>query len=636
MANGPTIAPNLYVAWMSHNSRCDVLYSSSGNGQDWAGRQTTCTNAAYGVCITKFRQKLWIAEPDYHPADNGTNLISSVDGQSWVHEARYGYSVGATPALAPFNDKLYMAYIRGPWLWFLSVYDNVQHWGIQQSIVTDIAYQLGIATFGLASVNGRLLLAYLDPSGRVWIKTMQTTEEWGAAAEYTAAFRIDPSLTIQGLRIFPVDNQTVAIALLYNDGSVNTADITVDSAGISTVGQCYHQGLGSRSTPGITYFNSRYWLSFTSANDAQNLMLYGFNIGQPPQVQIIGDGNAANGDTAIIGINYQTGTVTPKFMVLTLMYAPPGVKSDVPGGTRSNVTYSTGSSAGALHSVSQSFTVGVSAGVSAGVPNSDQIGANWSASLSASQESSVKITKTASNSLTQNGSNTIDGLDHDLDTFVLWINPRLTVSIDNLGNVSWVPAPYLDPQTGTTVIATAQMSVAALKQSIGLYDQIASGQGNQQKLRNELQRVNPNQLTLGECEGLLALNPLLNGDAPVAPRFIPADPAGIGYSYDGGSDTVQQSSLSITVESQQSQTTSVSETYSVSATAQEDFLRETLGASLSLSNSVTNQETSISTQSAAYTIYPPSAQYDGPEELYVYWDRVYGTFAFSFTAPPQH
>jgi hypothetical protein len=537
-----------------------------------------------------------------------------------------------TPCLVPFNDKLYLAYIQSndSCLWFLSVYDTQQTWGIQNKITADVSTVSKSGTFSLASVNGHLLLAYVNRSARFCIQVMKPNEEWTTTTDHTDSLQLDPSFTIKQIRVFRINNEKLCCVLGCENGSVFTSTISVDAILNITVQSANNQEISSKTAPCVTYYKDKTWLSYTSNNNSQNVMILPVIEGQASQGRSLRD-NAANGDTAIVGINYTSGTVTPKFMVLTLLYAPPGSK----GGTASTVVYAESSSAGTEHSVTKLFTAGVSAGITAGISDSDHAGANWSASVSASGTNSVKITKTSSTVFTQPGSKVTDGIDHGLDTFVLWVNPQITVTIDSLGNFNWVPTPFTDPQTGTALIVTGNMSVSTLKDCISLYEQITAGTGNNADLRNQLSIINPHNLTQLECESLLALNPLLSTDAPDPLRYIPAEPAGIGYSYDNGSGTVQAGSASISVQSQQQASISASAHYSVSATAQEDFLTETIGASLGLKNSASLSATNISTQSAQYTINPPSASYNQSETLYIYWDKIYKTFAFSFTPPPQ-
>lgn len=115
----------------------------------------------------------------------------------------------------------------------------------------------------------------------------------------------------------------------------------------------------------------------------------------------------------------------PAFHVLTLLYAPPGING---GKSTSMVDYGGGSTTGTTTSTSSSFKVGVDVSASAsgslGSASSD-----FKYSTTSTDTSSVEIKKSESYEIRVTDP-AVDGIDHDLDVFYLWLNPLLDVTVD--------------------------------------------------------------------------------------------------------------------------------------------------------------------------------------------------------------
>lgn len=625
------IDAGLYVSYLSHNRSLDTLYTSSADGISWPYGGVGL-NGVLGTCITKFGQQLWIAVPDTDNLNKGTNLFTSADGTNWIHVGQSHRAVVDTPALASIHGRLYLAYRNSQnEIVQVEIGDLPRSWGEERVI----AYN--VSSLSMAAIPGLLVVAYIDAPGDLYILTSSDGTSWSASRNYTQVFGSVSPDPIVRIRISTIDKNTLGVVAGNTTGGMYTSTMTISEQGIEDEGGApsitfapfVGQGALSQSAPSIAWFRNKNWLSFNSRNSAQSLMIYSYGAGAGPTQSVCGS-QASNGDSSIIGIEYRSGSVMPKVLVLTLMYAPPGAGGD----TASTVTYGSQSAAGTDHSISSSLSVGVSGSISAGAPVGDKISADWSASVTVGESRSVSINKVAGNSMTLPGRTQSTGIDHDLDEFVLWVNPRLLATVDTLGNVHWTPDPFTEPGSGNALVTLFSMNVRSLKRSIEIYDLIAENGGRGgDALQHEMGEINPHHLTKAECQAILALNPLLETDEPKFPRFIPAAPSGIGYSTDQTS--IQKDNMSISVTEAQSRSLTEKVSYSVKASMTEDFLTETLGVDVSVENSLSRRVMSEQTQAAKYTIYPPSEDRIGQEELYVYWDTIYSTFAFSFFPPPQ-
>jgi hypothetical protein len=108
-----------------------------------------------------------------------------------------------------------------------------------------------------------------------------------------------------------------------------------------------------------------------------------------------GWGIGFNGTWIAVGPPNLPGTVTPSYLVLTIVYAPPGTNNG--GGSKSNVEYAAGSTTGTTTTASQSFKFGntVSAEGSGGVAgNTTGGGVSFSFSRSITDTQSLDIKKT--------------------------------------------------------------------------------------------------------------------------------------------------------------------------------------------------------------------------------------------------
>jgi hypothetical protein len=124
----------------------------------------------------------------------------------------------------------------------------------------------------------------------------------------------------------------------------------------------------------------------------------------------------------------QQGDIRPKYMVLTIIYAPPGTTG---GKTASYVDYSSGSTLGSTIDVSRSFktdysiTAGLTVGAdknSASVSLSDE----WTEQQTTTDE--YKVSYAAKTDIKAPGPST-DGIDHGYDQVWLCLNPIIHVTV---------------------------------------------------------------------------------------------------------------------------------------------------------------------------------------------------------------
>ena len=109
-----------------------------------------------------------------------------------------------------------------------------------------------------------------------------------------------------------------------------------------------------------------------------------------------------------------SGTVQPKYKILTVVFAPPGTQG---GGSTSSVTYGSGSTTGSTVSASNSFKQSYSISVTKEVGflgTGGSLGASFGYGRNSSNSNSLDIKKAISTEINHRGPS-IDGIDHDRD-----------------------------------------------------------------------------------------------------------------------------------------------------------------------------------------------------------------------------
>jgi sugar lactone lactonase YvrE len=159
---------------------------------------------------------------------------------------------------------------------------------------------------------------------------------------------------------------------------------------------------------------------------------------EPWGVALDSSGNIYVADTAnsrirVVGTQLSTSIVYPAYQVTSVIYAPPGNKSQ--DGYTNTTTHGTTTTIG--NSISDTTTLTFTEGFSVfgvGVSASESFGVSASASnSSAFQETYTNATGVANASQSTNP----DAINHDQDLFLIWLNPQVTVMSNNSKPVSF-------------------------------------------------------------------------------------------------------------------------------------------------------------------------------------------------------
>jgi sugar lactone lactonase YvrE len=365
-----------------------------------------------------------------------------------------------------------------------------------------------------------------------------------------------------------------------------------------------------------------------------------------------------------------TGSLNPKYLVLAIVYAPPGASS--------SVSYSSSNLVGTSTSISNAFTTQTSLSLSLtggfgifgnGSSTTSTFGQSFTQSNGSS--STVSINATKGNSLgTQGTSNSALGIDHDNDIIYIWLNPVMNLTFPAFPNaVIWNGYSYDTSdfnQVGTPDVIG--IPVFCLKNPFSTKQACTQWQTFTARRWDTpgLNGVTQGGLTLADYAQILSADPFVanpnynpstavinNPDGSTSVRFqnlgqVVPYPA---PQPNGGSST-SSGMLQYTATQQSGQTASTSNqtSFSIKTTASGDgFLGRAMAAlmnatSFTLQDQWSSTQTNTANQTAMYTVVGPKAtdNYSGPPEFDAYKDNVYGTFMFwsplssspSFAIPP--
>ena len=313
------------------------------------------------------------------------------------------------------------------------------------------------------------------------------------------------------------------------------------------------------------------------------------------------------------GLKLLTGTVVPNYLVLTIIYAPPGTNG---GHSTSSVSYQAGSTAGTTTSSSQSFKTGLTISVEASggiLGTGGGAGVSFGSSQSNTDSQSVDIKKSTTSTLTQVGPSQ-DGINHDEDEIWLLLKPTVNLALSG-AIAEWMLASTHNPVQYVHVgwlngHEAMPAGVASALSSAGITPEI--------------------------YPDLLARDPLAAGSSPAASdRFVPINttfPYEPPYSQNDPVPTYTYNISSSTISTQAKESVDgVTVQAYVSGSA--DFLslatvklKDTV--SWEWSNKSSTSTSAGTSQSAQLTIGGPSYGYSGPTVVNAYFDTVYRTFAF--------
>jgi len=326
-----------------------------------------------------------------------------------------------------------------------------------------------------------------------------------------------------------------------------------------------------------------------------------------------------------------SGSVLPKYQILSVYYAPPGAKSNVTYG--SSYTQSTTTSVSNSFSVANQVSVGVNEIGVAG--NSGTVAVGWS--QSSTNSNSLSMSTTTSQSLEIPGpSSSQNGIDHTQDVIYVWLNPALTVDV-----IPGAPVPIevaavnydsTDPDQGLDVYPL----------SVGDLQALAAGGSPAGVDMTRLARSwsLTGALTPADYQGILAADPFATNASfnPATSNRFDSLEQPINYTPAGSGGqpitTIYNSSYSTTSTAGQSATDSHSVEVSVSgsipitsADIDVDLKAQT---TWTWTNMWSSTQTSTAGQTANFSIVSPlpTDGYTGPTSIGVYKDNVYGTFMF--------
>jgi hypothetical protein len=341
-----------------------------------------------------------------------------------------------------------------------------------------------------------------------------------------------------------------------------------------------------------------------------------------------------NGQTDIVKFRYSCkalaafpGSATPKYLVLLVAYAPPGTAGGK-GDSQSSVEYGSESSAGTTTSVSQTFKSGFSSSFDAEIIGNGG-GQSFSSSTSVTDSSAVDIKKTSTNDIKIPGP-AQNGIDHNRDRIYLWLSPQISLSLTSAS------ALWSFTGTGTALVQYVEagwISDICLKKQSGPN---CMPEAVQQTLKQA-------GLTNADFKEIRTHDVLLNNGKLDANRFMPLNSTFPYEPPSSASEPVPSSKFTQTSSTSSTTGTKTTDDYKVATnfSGGADFAKIVKVAMKSAdtwewTNESSQSQSSGSTQSASVTIGAPSFGYKGPTMMGVYYDSIYGTFAFvPISVPPS-
>jgi hypothetical protein len=455
--------------------------------------------------------------------------------------------------------------------------------------------------------QGKLWIAFVQ---NIWVEEYQQPELLFGNSEdgihwKTPAIRTNlttgraPSLAAFQDRLYAAytSNQSTGLRILSSSDGAQWKETSISAS--------------SKAAPFLAVYDNRLWMSFIE-NQGHN----------PIAVISSEDGKSWSKSEPVnqqspVAVSLFTrslymGIVRPKYQIVTVVYAPPGTHG---GNSSSQVEYSSGSTLGTTTSTSSSFKSGVSVSMSVGFAGSS-VDSDFGYSTTSTDSTSIDVQKVHESRVLVKGSSQ-NGIDHDYDTFYLWLNPEFRVTLDNTNT--------LDSQldiNGTTMLIQ-YVYVSWLK--------------NPSTMPAGLKQIlNKAGLTEEDYAEILKTNPFASGESKLDPdRYLPTTHSFPYLPPPKPNDPVptltytQKSTLARSA----SHTAQTQYNMGYSVTAGIDGLfKASLKTSQSLewTNSATTGSSKTSAQQASVTIGGPSYGYDGPTDVRVYWDTVFSSFVFRF------
>lgn len=329
-----------------------------------------------------------------------------------------------------------------------------------------------------------------------------------------------------------------------------------------------------------------------------------------------GDGASTivNGTWLAVGPKLHQGAVTPKYLVLTVIYAPPGTNG---GHSSSSVSYSAGSTTGTTTSASQSFKQANSLSLEASggfLGNGGGAGLSFDWSHSSTDTQSLDIKKSTTSTINRTGPSQ-DGINHDEDAIYLLLNPTINLDLSS-SSARWALANTRSP--------IQYVYVGWLNGHVKMPTNISSALS--------MAGISPS-----DYKDILARDPLANGSNTLdSARFVPINTT---FPYEppyASTDPVPTITTNITDSSTQTVGSEVDDTYKVGLSVSTsgnylDFAKASLKdtASWEWTNKSSISNSTGTVQTASVTVGGPAFGYTGPTLMELYIDTIYHTFAFA-------
>ena len=309
-------------------------------------------------------------------------------------------------------------------------------------------------------------------------------------------------------------------------------------------------------------------------------------------------------------------TITPKYKIMSIVYAPPGTKNNEGENT---ILYANSSSMGSSTKASETFVRGHEVelknefGKDLAAP-SLTITASYSGKKSNWSEEVFNIQKEASKELIFPGSEAVNGVNHNDDQIVLWLNPKI--------NVFTTPTASRWMFDENQEMDLLYVFVGHLKNPStmpgGTADDLA-GAG----------------ITPDFYSDILAAYPFQYEDEPLdLDRFKYIDTISFQPPYAPGNATNTTTlNFSFNSSSINSSSTTAEKSYSVKIESSFGIMKlwnmkSKSSTEWTWTDVDSRQDTEGTSESARAIIRGPSFGYSGPTSVRVYYDVIYKTFAF--------
>ncbi len=351
-----------------------------------------------------------------------------------------------------------------------------------------------------------------------------------------------------------------------------------------------------------------------------------------------GSGNSYTATAEIYTYPFTAGAMTPKYIVLGVIYSPPGAAS--------SVTYTQSTAVGTSSSITGTFQQGTTVSASLGISGgSKSVTGSITGTVSntysqlADSISTYTINKTTTQAIAASGPlSSAIGVDHDYDTVLVWLNPKVNLSVGGLTtNILWNGYSFDSRDTySPNAPDIVTLSIFCLKNP---FSAPTCTDNNARTSRSWDTTSSLGGLTIDDYLEIAQrdpfyLNPSYDPNNDPNNRFtftkqsVDYTPAAPGDGAETWSGSLNYVATSV---AGQDATDSYSVSYGLDA-----GIKGVISGDLNNTKTTTwtnkwsETQTNTVSQNAAYSITGPLAtdNYTGPTGYEVWQDNVYGTFVF--------